>query len=171
MMDLADILLKTFIGAISGLIVSFFTTKYTLNKFYHEKWWDKRMEFFKELTDTLYKIKKIEKRWYDDQSELAPRKIDTNSVSHDEEYTQMDIDYEAQIEALKRIHELSPLFLSDKCHILIGNYLSNQTHLLECYVRDEIDILKAHEDSYSDTEKLFEEIIQESIRLLKPHRR
>ncbi|EMV5801207.1 hypothetical protein AACM93_003821, partial [Escherichia coli] len=56
-LDLTDVLSKFFVPLLVAALAAYFSTKFALNKFYKEKWWEKRLEAFTEIINIAYRIK------------------------------------------------------------------------------------------------------------------
>lgn len=166
-MDWSDVFSKILVGALSGLVVAFFTARYALNRFYQEKWWDKRLDFFVQLVDSLYALKKAEGYWFSRQrnSEIGYDEGWRSLSDADEALLQQS--YDVEMESLRKIGDLSPLLLNKECQRLINSYLEKQASLISQFDNDEIETLDAHQASYEGTVTLFEEIIGEARRELK----
>lgn len=55
--DLVDILSKAGVGIITGVIAAIVTAKAALNRFYHEKSWEKKNQAYNDLVGNLFELK------------------------------------------------------------------------------------------------------------------
>jgi hypothetical protein len=51
-----DFLLKALPGIISAIIASYLATRWSLRKFYSEKWWERKERAYAEIIDALYDL-------------------------------------------------------------------------------------------------------------------
>lgn len=51
-----DIFIQSAIGFFIAIVTSFITVKLSLNRYYAEKWWEKKYEAYNRLIDTMYDI-------------------------------------------------------------------------------------------------------------------
>ncbi|HHN8321240.1 hypothetical protein H9I30_09160 [Morganella morganii] len=165
-----DFFIKTgsslLISIVVGLTVAFFTAKYALTRFYKEKWWEKKLAAFLEVTEHICKIKRSEDYWlakaeserYDDSSfqELSP-----------EGEEELRAEYSSGIKELTRISYLSSFTLSQKASILLREYIDEHDKIYPSWWEDEIDNIQASRMSQELINKLLVDILPEAKRELK----
>lgn len=162
-----EILGNALLGLITGGVGAIIAALISMRKFYSEKWWEKRAELFIELVNCLYELKKINYYWYCCELE--------KNFGYDSGHIRMDSDGENELqkkymqesEKLKRIKDLSPLLLTDKCASKIDNYLNSEAGLGSQIEEGEMSTFDAHELNNTGIEKLFDDIIQEAKKVLK----
>lgn len=166
-MDWADVLSKIIVGAFSGLVVAFFTATYALNRFYREKWWERRADLYIQLVESIYIIKKAANYWHDEQIAIHSG-YDEHFESLSKEGKESLIKEQEQANiALRKVSDLAPLLLSEKCKILIEKYFETESNLLMKWRYDVIELEEAHHESLMSAEKLLNSIIAEARRELR----
>lgn len=163
-----DILAQAFIGLLTGAFGAWIASFIALRKFTAEKWWEKKAELFIRLVDCLYRLKRANEYWYlVEESKRTGYDAGVEDLN-DVQRTELQQSYEEDMRELKRISELSPLLLNEQCKIKINDYLDNQRLLVEAYNSDALTTSDAHEKSYDDSVHLFDSIIEEANKEIKP---
>lgn len=78
--EIMDIVSKIIIPVIVALLAAHFSTRFALDKFYKEKWWEKRLESFTEIINIAYRIKMANR--YFVELEHAKEAIPNQNLNH-----------------------------------------------------------------------------------------
>lgn len=166
-MGFEDFISKVLVGSLSGLIIAYFTARYALDRFYREKWWDKRASLYVQLVESIYAIKKASIYWYEEEiskrSGFSERSFELNG----EEIKLLEAEHDKAVIDLMRISDLSPLLLNEKCKTLIESYLEQRTNLRNRFDYDAIEIDDAVSESLGNIIALLDSIMMEARKELR----
>ncbi|MGP2481802.1 hypothetical protein ACTUSZ_02955 [Pantoea eucalypti] len=166
-MGFEDFISKVLVGSLSGLIIAYFTARYALDRFYREKWWDKRASLYVQLVESIYAIKKASIYWYEEEiskkSGFSERSFELDA----EEIKILQAEHDKAVIDLMRISDLSPLLLNEQCKILIDNYLEQRTNLYNRFNYDAIEIDDAVSESLDNVVALLDSIMTEARKELR----
>jgi hypothetical protein len=73
-----EFLLKALPGVISAIIASYLAARWSLRKFYSEKWWERKEKAYADIIDTLYDLLQyceIQKEDYGEGSRYSDEKM------------------------------------------------------------------------------------------------
>ncbi|MTC57461.1 MULTISPECIES: hypothetical protein [Providencia] len=153
-------------GALTGLVVAFFTARYALTRFYKEKWWEKKLAAFLEVTEYIYKIKRAENYWFA-EVESERYEDETFQALSTEDKELLRAEYITGMKELVRISHLSSFTLSKKASILLMNYIKEHDKIYPSWWDDEIDSFEASENSNKLINNLLVDILNEARSELK----
>ncbi|WP_260515058.1 MULTISPECIES: hypothetical protein [unclassified Serratia (in: enterobacteria)] len=166
-LQIIDIASKYIIPVVVALSAAHFSTKFTLNKFYKEKWWEKRLEAFSEIINIAYRIKmsddyflKLEYARMGDTDpwfKPHPKDIESKLIS----------EYWIDIQELERIAQLSDFTLTSNVKIILDNYVSARNKMKDAWYEDSIDSLEASESTMKISRKLLSDLVSEAKTELK----
>lgn len=166
-MGFEDFISKVLVGSLSGLIIAYFTARYALDRFYREKWWDKRASLYVQLVESIYAIKKASIYWYEEEiskrSGFSERSFELNA----EEIKLLEAEHDKAVIDLMRISDLSPLLLNEKCKNLIESYLEQRSNLRNRFDYDAIEIDDAVSESLDNIVNLLDSIMTEARKELR----
>lgn len=166
-MGFEDFISKVLVGSLSGLIIAYFTARYALDRFYREKWWDKRASLYVQLVESIYAIKKASIYWYEEEiskrSGFSERSFELNA----EEIKVLEAEHDKAVIDLMRISDLSPLLLNEKCKKLIESYLEQRTNLRNRFDYEAIEIDDAVSESLDNIVTLLDSIMTEARKELR----
>lgn len=166
---LGDFLIKTgaslVAGLLTGSVVAFFTARYALKRFYKEKWWEKKLNAFLEVTENIYKIKRAEDYWLAKEESKIFKDDSFQQLSPEEE--ELRTEYSSGRKELTRISHLSSLTLSKKASMLLLAYISEYEKIYPSWWEDEISSFDVTVKSDKLISDLLKEIIIEAKKELK----
>ncbi|CAM6272050.1 hypothetical protein [Citrobacter portucalensis] len=55
--EVGSFFLSLVVPVATGVVAAWFTARFALGRFYHEKWWDKKHSAYNELIDNLYELR------------------------------------------------------------------------------------------------------------------
>lgn len=168
-MEWADLISKILVGVASGLAVAFYTARYTLNKFYTEKWWEKKYENYSQLLANLYSLKLIYENSLNDAWEIehycavGQERGDTEPVA-----TADWSGYNSLMSELRRSLIMSPLLFSNNTKPKIENFFSAKAEVDREVIQQNYPDYLAYDDTLSSMNQLIQEIITEAQVELTP---
>jgi len=153
-------------GALTGLIVAFFTARYALKRFYQEKWWEKKLTAFLEVTEYTYKIKRAEDYWLANE-ESKRFEDETFEALSPEDEKNLRAEYLVGLKELTRISHLASFTLSGTSAELLSTYISEHNQIYPSWWQDEIDSLEASQRSSTLIDDLLVNLLDEAKHELK----
>jgi hypothetical protein len=159
--DWIDMATKISIGVVTGLFVAYGTAKYALNRFYTEKWWEKRLNAFLEVTEHAYKIKRAESYFLAVLDSQRSQDESFKSLSKDEE-EKLRVEREESIKEITRISHLASFTLSDRAHYALKKYVGEHDKIFPSWWYDALTAEEATEKSSEIIDVLFDELITEA---------
>jgi len=162
-MDWSEIFSKILVGAASGLVVAFYTARYTINKFYTEKWWEKKFDNYSQLLSTLYSLKIIFENSLDDAWRTEHYYQFEEEKGGEEPEPKADwSNYEDLMIQLKKSLMMSPLLLSTETKPKIENFFKSKQEVDRDVFRSNYPRYLAYDDLLSSLNELIEKIINEA---------
>lgn len=166
-MDWNDLISKAAIAIITGLVAAFFSARYALGRYYKEKWWDKRLDLYLQLVECIHLLKKCADYWNGRaQSNKSEYPTGFEIKSQEEEKKLSEI-FHTELENLRRIGDLSPLLLNEKCEQLITDFFENEENLSQAWEYDAIEFADATKSRYEILKSMLNDIITEAKKELK----
>lgn len=117
--DVVDFFSKAGIGIITGAVAALIAAKVALNRFYHEKWWEKKHSAYNELVDLLIEMKRIYSEASDHYHKVY---VAEQSLS---EIPDSAFDWSTFAELYIRLHRayiLAPVSLSQKTNVALEKF-------------------------------------------------
>lgn len=164
-LDWIDMITKISIGIVTGLIVAYGTAKYALNRFYAEKWWEKRLNSFLEVTEHAYKIKRAESYFLAVLDAERSQDESFKSLTKTEE-DKLRYELEESIKEVTRISHLASFTLSDRAHVVLKEYVSEHNKTFPSWWYDALTAEEATEKSSQIIDTLFDELLAEAKKSL-----
>ncbi|EOZ1383282.1 TPA: hypothetical protein O8U61_001694 [Enterobacter bugandensis] len=112
--DAVDFWSKVGVGIITGAVAALLTAKITLNRFYHDKWWERKHQAYNDLVNNLFELQvfyREAKKW--------SRKDRMGAIGLE------DPDWERSVNlriAIQRQLALAPISLSKKTNGLLHDF-------------------------------------------------
>ncbi|MCW0353987.1 hypothetical protein IAQ00_09855 [Pantoea ananatis] len=170
-MEWTDLISKVLVGVASGLAVAFYTARYTLNKFYTEKWWEKKYENYSQLLTTLYSLKLIYEDSLNDAWAIEHYYIIGQESGEDEPKARADwTNHENFMNELKKSLVMSPLLLSNTTQPKIEKFFNAKKEVDKEVSQKNYPDYLAYDDTLSSINELIEEIIIEAQSELMPRK-
>ncbi|QXX98746.1 hypothetical protein IM817_11470 [Serratia marcescens] len=150
-------------------VTAYFSTRFALNKFYKEKWWEKRLEAFTEIINIAYRIKMTHsyfldceyKKMEDFQSRFKPHPKDIED--------KLLAEYWLDLQELERVAQLADFTLTTNVKLILDNFVSARKRIMDDCYDDALSSLDASERDFELSEKLLNEIVSEAKTELKVH--
>ncbi|MEZ2756463.1 hypothetical protein ACBQ54_01925 [Providencia vermicola] len=140
MLDVGQFFLNSVTGVITGGIAAAITARFAINRFYREKWWERKYHAYNLLVESLIEIKYI----YDKASyhfeRVHEKEKDVEYTIHPDDYS---FDWENMHELgiqIRRLYILAPISLSKNAKQLLDEYFKASNNI-------EYAI---HEEGYTD---------------------
>ena len=162
-----DLASKIIIGLVTGIAAAFLTAKFALNRFYKEKWWEKRLASFTDVIDKAYRVKMTDCYFLNLELSLMQEQDDTfNRHPPEQEKLLKDLYWE-DIQELERIAQLSDFTLTPKASKLSNDFVKKRAVTRSDFRDDAINSLDGAEKDLEASEKLLDGLVQEAKRALK----
>ncbi len=165
--DWPDLFLK-FLGPIlSAIAAAFLAARFAVNRFYKEKWWEKRLQSFTEVIEISYRIMKSEEYFL--ENEYSNMNLQSKHFNrHTPEIEkQLSSQYWADMQDIERISQLSEFTLTMKAAQIIKDFLLEKANIRSAWDENAITILEASESDYGASKKLLSCLVTEAKRELK----
>lgn len=154
---------------VGGFAVVYISARLAINKFYREKWWEKRVDYYLKVIDSVYVIQEADLyRLRDQYTDRCGQDSDPNfsKLSKVDELELNERADKARSE-LKRLAHIAPLVLSEKASCLMFNYLNESEKIYPQWYRDEINSDEAYNKTHQLSQKLLSDLLQDSKNILK----
>lgn len=148
----------------TGVVAAWFTASFALNRFYHEKWWEKKHSSYNQLIENLFEIKAIYikanvfyERCYKAQRQNMPE-------------PQGDFDWRRFYEVSAQIHRfyaIAPISLSHNTRLLLANFFKNESDSDYSVYEEGYPDFVAYDDMAKATQKLIDAIVLDAKTELK----
>lgn len=145
---------------IIGVAAAGFTAYFALNRFYHEKWWEKKHASYNQLIEKLFEIKGI----YSLASDIYEAK------HYDRPYPKGEVDWAKfhEIKAqLHRFYVLSPISLGSNTRELLNEFFKQDADIEESVHEEGYPDFVAYNDMTRATQKLIDAIVLDAEKELK----
>ncbi|HBL4694222.1 TPA: hypothetical protein LRL12_000388 [Citrobacter freundii] len=165
-LDLTDVLSKFVVPVLVAALAAYFSTKFALNKFYKEKWWEKRLEAFTDIINLTYRLKMANDYFLN--CEYAKRGIEEDFKPHPKGIEdQLTSEYWIDQQNLERIAQLADFTLTANARKILEDYLAAREKTLQDWRDDAIDSLEGAERDYALSKQLLEKLVVEAKKELK----
>lgn len=127
MFDWISLSVNSVVALITGSLAAIITSRIAMNKFYKEKWWERKSQSYNTLIDALIEMESIYKkasRHFEIvyQNERSDNGITPNINFEWSRYDELSI-------VIRRIYILSPISLSKKAKELLEEYFKKSESL------------------------------------------
>lgn len=115
--DVVDFFSKAGVGVITGAVAAIVTAKVALNRFYYEKWWERKSSAYNQLIDNLFELQILHREVIINlRLERMIGEVEPLNEGVMERWTELEI-------SIKRALVFSPITLSEKTTDHIKKYL------------------------------------------------
>lgn len=117
--DVGSFFLSLVVPIVTGVAAAGFTTYFALNRFYYEKWWEKKHAAYNQLIDNLFEIQSIYRyahKFYEKCYQAS-----MNNKPEPKGHVDWARFYEIQAQ-LHRFYALAPISLSNNTQTLLNNF-------------------------------------------------
>lgn len=154
------------IAVVTGLIVANRTAQYALNRFYKEKWWEKQLAAFLEVTEHAYKVKRADDYWLA-AIECGRDEDDTFKKLSYADQVKLKEEHDSAINEIIRISHLASFTLSPNASTLLTTFISEHNKIYPSWWTEQISSDEATERSSEIIDILFKGLLAEAKRALK----
>ncbi|MCW4812630.1 hypothetical protein ACOTXO_19985 [Enterobacter cloacae complex sp. CDL006] len=138
-----------------------------MNKFYKEKWWEKRLEAFTEIINIAYRIKMSNDYFLRcEYAQMEPGESRFKPHPKDIE-DKLRTEYWLDLQELERIAQLADFTLTSKVKSLLDAYVNARKKMMDDWHEDAIESYEASEKDLTLSEKLLSNLVAEAKRELK----
>lgn len=166
-LDIMDILSKFVVPLLVAALAAFFSTKFALNKFYKEKWWEKRLEAFTEIINIAYRIKMSNDYFLNcEYAQMEPG--EPRFKPHPKEIEEkLRAEYWLDLQEVERIAQLADFTLTTKVKSILDVYVNARKKMMDDWHEHAIESLDASEKDLTLSENLLSDLVSEAKRELK----
>ena len=162
--EVGSFFLSLFAPITIGVVAAGITAYFALNRFYYEKWWDKKHAAYNQLLDILFEIKSLYSHASDYYERVAEsgRKL-TASPDGKTDWTRF---YELKAQ-LHRIYALAPISLSLSTKTLLEEFFRKDAASEESVWEEGYPDFIAYHEMANNTKKLIDAIVGDARKELK----
>ncbi|EPK7406939.1 hypothetical protein WJF72_001020 [Klebsiella aerogenes] len=166
-LGIIDILSKFIVPLVVAALAAYFSTKFALNKFYKEKWWEKRLEAFTEIINIAYRIKMSNDYFLScEYAQMEPG--DSRFKPHPKEIEEkLRAEYWLDLQELERIAQLADFTLTTTVKNMLDSYVNSRKKVMDDWYDDAIESIDASIKDLKLSEKLLSDLVKEAKRELK----
>lgn len=166
-LGIIDILSKFIVPLLVAALAAYFSTKFALNKFYKEKWWEKRLEAFTEIINIAYRIKMSNDYFLScEYAQMEPG--DSRFKPHPKEIEEkLRAEYWLDLQELERIAQLADFTLTTTVKNMLDSYVNSRKKVMDDWYDDAIESIDASIKDLKLSEKLLSDLVNEAKRELK----
>ncbi|MEB6081526.1 hypothetical protein MXF40_09055 [Serratia marcescens] len=150
-------------------VTAYFSTRFALNKFYKEKWWEKRLESFTEIINIAYRIKMTDGYFLDCEYEKMEESESRFKPHPKDIEDKLVAEYWRDLQELERIAQLADFTLTANVKIILDNFVIARRKIMDDCYDDALDNLEACERDFALTKKLLGDLVSEAKSELKIH--
>lgn len=160
---------KIVAGIITAVLSAYFAVHFTIKKFYKEKWWEKKVDYYLKVINAVYNITES------DTYRIRSLRVGEFGHNSDPGFTQLSKEDEVSLhetaeksrQELQRLSHLAALVLSEDSSKLIQNYLHQERGLFEKWYHDELQDDDVFIKASSISSELLIGLIKDSKKILK----
>lgn len=162
--DVVDFLSKAGVGIITGAVAAVVTAKVALNRFYHEKWWEKKHTAYNQLVDDLIELKSLYGQAYYYAEE------EYNAGKNDKPRKGRTIDWKRYHQLLRQVQRhyvLAPISLSQSTKELLSRFIEKDADIEHNVTVEGYPKFMAYSDLSGETQKIIDAIVMDAEKELK----
>lgn len=164
--DLVDFMSKVGVGGVTGIIAAYFTAKVTLNRFYHEKWWEKKHAAYNQLVDMLIEMRLIYARASSHYQRVRESERNQNFVDSDDYQFDWSRFYDLNSQ-VRRSYVLAPISLSEDTKVLLTKYFEEDEQVGYSVHKESYPQEVAYGEMADVVEKLIDALVADAQKELK----
>ncbi|MBB1584225.1 hypothetical protein [Serratia sp. OS31] len=168
-LEIMNFISKIIVPLVVAAFAAYFSAKFALNKFYKEKWWEKRLQTFTEIINIAYRIKMANEYLLDCEYEKMEG-LESRFKPHPKEIEEKLLAaYWLDLQELERIAQLADFTLTANVKIILDNFVSARKRIMDDCYDDALSSLEASERDFELTKKLLTDLVSEAKKELKIH--
>lgn len=166
-LEIMDVLSKIVVPLLVAAFAAFFSARFALNKFYKEKWWEKRLDAFTDIINLAYRLKMANDYFLN--CEYAKRGNDEEDFKPHPKgiEDQLKSEYWIDQQNIERIAQLADFTLTANTRTILEDYLAAREKIVQDWHDDAIDSLEGSERDYALSKQLLEKLVTEAKKELK----
>ncbi|WP_159282170.1 hypothetical protein [Rahnella variigena] len=165
--DLVDFLSKVTGPIVAAIAAAILATWFATNRFYKEKWWEKRLVSFTEIIEISFRIKMMDDYFLECQY-YGRGDAKRGFAPHPEDISQKLVaEYWADLQEIERITQLSEFTLTPKTSEILNAFLKERERIRKDFYDDAMQPEECQEDDYKASNKLLRDLVSEAKRSLK----
>ena len=157
--EVGSFFLTLIVPIFTGVAAAGFTAYFALNRFYHEKWWEKKHAAYNQLIDNLFEIKAI----YNDAYDFGHRCYKANL--RDEVEPEDTVNWGRFHEIMSQLHRfyvLAPISLSTSTRQLLSDFFKQDAASDYSVYEEGVQDFLAYGEMGRVTQKLIDSIVQDA---------
>lgn len=165
--DWLDFLSKAAGPVLAAIAAAILATWFATNRFYKEKWWEKRLDSFTEVIEISYKIKMmdsyfLECQYYETGDGTRGFTPHPQNVSK-----KLEAEYWLNLQELERITHLSEFTLTSEAAEILSSFLKKRKQVRTDFYNDSKTSWECQEEDYVISSTLLSSLVFEAKRNLK----
>lgn len=165
--EIIDFSIKVGGPILAAVVAASLAAKFAVDRFYKEKWWEKRLESFTETIEISYRLMKSDDYFL----EIESAKINLQSKNFNrhksEVEKQLSEQYWVDLQEIERISQLSEFTLTTKAAEIISDFLSERKRIREAFDEDSITSFDASDKDLSASKTLLSRLVSEAKKELR----
>lgn len=162
--DIVDFFSKAGVGVLTGAVAAVVTAKVALNRFYLEKWWEKKHTSYNQLIDILFEIKAI----YDHASDYYEQVAESGRRLSPMPKGKVDWVQFYELKAkVHRFYVVAPISLSPSTRVLLDQFFKTDAATSHSVHEEGYPDFVAYHDMANSTKKLIDAIVIDAQAELK----
>lgn len=157
--EVGSYVLPVVVSIITGFTTAWYTAKIALEKFYHEKWWEKKHNAYNQVIENLFELKDI----YENASVFYEMCYQENDGVSDKPDTPVDWNKFHLLKAkVQRSYVLAPISLSKNTRSLLKEYFDKDAEAERQMIEDGVHDFVAYHDMTRHIHIIIEAIVQDA---------
>ncbi|WP_338570507.1 hypothetical protein VRB37_16555 [Erwinia billingiae] len=150
-----------------AILAAFLAAKLAVNRFYKEKWWEKRLASFTEVIELSYRIKMTNDYFLEIESSKQNLQSREFKRHKPEVELQLTSQYWTDLQEIERISQLSEFTLTMNASNIIKDFLKGRKSIRESFNEGERTSFEASDADYAVSVRLLDSLVAEAKRELK----
>lgn len=135
--EVGSFFLTLIVPIVTGVVAAGFTAYFALNRFYREKWWEKKHAAYNQLIDKLFELKDL----YKHASDFYEMVHEADRGERSSPKGSVDWNHINQVNAqVHRFYVLSPISFGDNASSLLDGFFEKHSNIS----------MSVHEEGYPD---------------------
>lgn len=157
--DVGSYLLSLVVPICTGAIAAGVTAYFALNRFYYEKWWEKKHSSYNQLLDNLFEIKAL----YSSAASFYEQCYESNISP--EEAPNGKVDWKRYFELhaqLRRSYALAPISLSKQTRELLAKFFKEDEETEHSVYNEGYPDFIAYQEMSEAAQKLIDAVVKDA---------
>ena len=162
--EVGSFFLTLIVPIVTGVAAAWFTARFALNRFYHEKWWEKKHTAYNQLVDDLIELKSLYgQAYYYAEEEYNAGKNDKPRKGRTVDWKR----YHQLLRQVQRHYVLAPISLSQSTKELLSRLIEKDADIEHNVFVDGYPEFMAYSDMSGETQIIIDAIVMDAEKELK----